>query len=144
VKIYFDTTVLVASCVEGHPHYNQAITALRDVHAKKTEAFTSAHGLAESFSVLTRTPFIPPIFPNVAWQFLSANILSAFEIVTLSAKEYQDAIQHCSQNGWAGGRVYDMLHLYTAKKGACERIYTFNLRHFQELAPELRDLIASP
>ena len=145
MKIYFDTTVLVAGCVAGHPHYNQAVVALREVHAKKIgAAFTSAHGLAECFSVLTRTPFIPPIFPNDAWQFLSDNILPAFEIVTLSGKEYQDAIQYCSQNGWAGGRVYDVLHLHSAKKAACERIYTFNVRHFQQLSPELRDLIASP
>src|ERR1700722_8152934 len=115
VNVYFDTAVVVAACVAGHPHYNRAVEALRSVHAKETDAFISAHGLAECFSVLTRTPFIPPIFPNDAWQFLADNILRRFEIVTLSAKEYQDAIQRCSQNGWAGGRVYDVLHLDSAK-----------------------------
>ena len=144
MKVYFDTAVVVAACVAGHPHYNRAVEALRSVHAKETEAFISAHGLAECFSVLTRTPFIPPIFPNDAWQFLADNILHAFEIVTLSAKEYQDAIQRCSQNGWAGGRLYDVLHLDSAKKAACDRICTFNVRHFQQLAPELRGLIGSP
>jgi predicted nucleic acid-binding protein len=144
VKVYFDTAVVVAACVAGHPHYHRAVEALRSVHAKKTEGFISAHGLAECFSVLTRTPFIPPIFPNDAWQFLADNILHAFEIVTLSANEYQDAIQRCSQIGWAGGRVYDVLHLDSARKAACDRIYTFNVRHFQQLAPELRGLIGSP
>ena len=144
MKVYFDTAVVVAACVAGHPHYNRAVEALRSVQAKKSEAFISAHGLAECFSVLTRTPFIPPIFPNDAWQFLADNVLQRFEIVTLSAKEYQDAIQRCSQNGWAGGRVYDVLHLDSAKKATCDRIYTFNVRHFQQLAPDLRGLIGSP
>jgi hypothetical protein len=37
-----------------------------------------------------------------------------------------------------------VLHLDSAKKAACDRIYTFNVRHFQQLAPELRGLIGSP
>jgi predicted nucleic acid-binding protein len=144
VKAYFDTAVLVASCVADHAHHGQAIAAFQAVRAKKTKGYVSAHGLAEFFAVLTRTPFAPPIFPAEAWQLLSENILSNFEIVVLSAKEYQEAIRRCSQNGWAGGRVYDILHIRSAQKAACDRIYTFNVRHFQQLAPESRDRIGSP
>lgn len=144
MKVYFDTPVLVASCVADHPHHGQGVTALHAVHAKKVEGYVSAHGLAEFFAVLTRTPFTPPIFPHEAWQLLCENILPNFEIVTLSSKEYQEAIHRCSQNGWAGGRVYDVLHIRSARKAACDRIYTFNVRHFQQLAPELRDRIGTP
>ncbi len=144
MKAYFDTAVLVAACVADHPHHERAVTALQDLHANKTKGYVSAHGLAEFYAVLTKTPFTPPIFPNEAWQLLSENILPAFEIVPLSAKEYLETIHRCSQNGWGGGRVYDALHIRGAQKAACERIYTFNVRHFKQLAPELGDRIGSP
>jgi predicted nucleic acid-binding protein len=144
VKAYFDTSVLVASCAADHPHYSQAVTALRDVHGKKTQGYVGAYGLAEFYAVMTRVPFVPPILPNEAWQLLSENILSAFQIVSLSSKDYQEAIHRCSQSGWAGGRVYDALHVRSAQKAKCERIYTFNVQHFRQLAPELGDRVGAP
>ena len=47
-------------------------------------------------------------------------------------------------SGCAGGRVYDAPHLAAARKANCEQIYTFNLRQFCELAPELADRIRTP
>jgi predicted nucleic acid-binding protein len=144
VKTYFDTTVLVAASVADHPHHAQALAALRAAHGKKKEAHTSGHGLAEYYAVLTRTPFTPPIYPSEAWQLLAENILPCFEIVTLSAKEYKETIRSCAQRGWSGGRVYDALHVRCAQKAACARIYTLNVRHFQQLAPEFADCISTP
>lgn len=75
---------------------------------------------------------------------MAENILPFFEIVTLSAKEYQETIRDCSQQGWAGGRIYDALHICAAQKAACDRLYTFNVRHFQQLAPQLANRISAP
>jgi hypothetical protein len=33
------------------------------------------------------------------------------------------------------GAIYDALHLIGARRAACEKLYTFNLRHFRSLAP---------
>ena len=144
MKVYFDTTVLVASCVADHPHYAPASTALANVHAHTIQGYVGAHGLAEFYAVITRAPFSPPVFPNEAWQLLSENILSTFQVVSLSAKEYQESIRRCSQNGWAGGKIYDLLHIRSAQKAECERLYTFNVRHFRQLAPELVDKVGAP
>jgi len=144
VKAYFDTAVLVAASVADHPHHPQALAALRAARAKKMEGHISAHGLAEFYAVLTRTPFTPPIYPSEAWQLLTENILPCFDVVTLSAREYQETIRSCAQKGWTGGRVYDALHVCCAQKAACARIYTLNVRHFQQLAPELADSISVP
>ncbi|HLJ30774.1 MAG TPA: PIN domain-containing protein [Candidatus Angelobacter sp.] len=144
MKVYFDTSVLVAASVADHPNYAQATAALHAIHAEKLEGHTSAHGLAEFYSVLTRTPFTPPIYPSEAWQLLANNILPHFEILTLSEKEYTETIKSCARQGWTGGRIYDALHLRCAQKSGCTRIYTFNVRHFQQLAPELADLISAP
>jgi predicted nucleic acid-binding protein len=143
VKAYFDTPVLVASCVESHEHFFQARGLLRQVHEKKIEGVMSCHGLAECFAVLTRPPYAPTLDPARAWQLLSHNILSGFELVTLSPTEYQDAVQRYAGNGWGGARLYDWLHIETARKSNCETIYTFNIRHFRQLAPDLGDQIKS-
>src|ERR1700735_1424264 len=73
-----------------------------------------------------------------------SNILPHFEVTVLSAKDYQDAIHGCATQGWTGGRVYDALHLRAAQKAGCDQIYTFNVRPFQQRAPELANLIRSP
>jgi predicted nucleic acid-binding protein len=114
------------------------------VHSKKIQAFVSGHGLAEFYAVLTRTPFSPPVYPSEAWQLLTQNVLPYFEIVTLSGKEYEETIQRCVQQGWGGGRVYDALHIRSALKASCDRIYTFNVRHFQQLALEFPERITAP
>lgn len=143
MRAYFDTPVLVASCVESHEHFFQARGLLRQVHEKKIEGVMSCHGLAECFGVLTRSPYAPTIDPARAWQLLSHNLLSEFELVTLSAMEYQDAVRRFALNAWGGARIYDWLHIESARKSNCETIYTFNIRHFHQLAPDLGDRIKS-
>lgn len=41
--------------------------------------------------------------------------------------------------------VFDALHLHSALKAGCDRVYTFNLKDFRSLAPkELEGKIAAP
>jgi predicted nucleic acid-binding protein len=114
---------------------------MRDNHIS---AILLAHGLSEMYSVLTKTPFVPRISPNEAWQLLSDRVLDKFEIVHLTTEEHIGAIRRSSHDGWSGGRIFDALHLQAARKTQCERIYTFNVRHFRQLAPDLADIIVAP
>jgi hypothetical protein len=58
---------------------------------------------------------------------------------------YKAVLRSCTSAGWVGGVVLDALHLYSAQKADCERIYTFNVRDFRSLATaELADKIAAP
>ena len=143
MKAYFDTPLFVAAYIARHPHYARSLRVLDEVRAGTIQGAVSAHGLAESFSVLTRAPFFPLIRPHDAWLYLS-NELEPFELVSLTAAEYREVVETCSQNGWSGGRVYDALHIKAAKKSGCERIYTFNLKHFHQVAQDLREIIVSP
>jgi hypothetical protein len=45
---------------------------------------------------------------------------------------------------WRGGRIYDALHPRCAHKAGADWIYTFNVRHFQQMAPELEGKICAP
>ena|SRR5579859_2986312 len=144
MRVYFDTAVLVAASVAGHPHHSQSALALESAMKKRFAGHVSGHGLSEVYAVLTRTPFSPAIYPAEAWKLVQANILPYFEIVTITPQMYRETIRECAENGWMGGRVYDALHLRCARKSDCERILTFNVRHFQQLAPDLTQRIGAP
>lgn len=144
MRVYFDTAVLVAASIAPHPHYSQSSAALESVREKKIEGHLSGHGLAEAYAVLSRTPFSPPIHPTLAWKVLEEDILPYFDIVTITPHMYRETIRECAERGWIGGRIYDAVHLRCAREAECERIYTFNVRHFQHLAPDLAQRICAP
>jgi predicted nucleic acid-binding protein len=144
MKVYCDTSVLVAASVSAHPHHAQSIALLRQASAGKLEGVISAHGTAEFYAVLTRAPLIPPVYPSEAWRLLTENILPHFHVATLSAVQYESVLRQAAEKGWTGGLVYDALHLAAATSNGCKRIYTFNLRHFLQIAPQWSDVICSP
>lgn len=145
VTWYFDTSVLVPAAVTKHPHNGPALAVLEELVSRKHRGVISAHSLTEVYSVLTRTPFKPPLYPSEAWQIIEQMILSYMELVTLTAKEYREVVLRCAASGWAGGKVHDAVHLRCAQKADCDRIYTFNVKDFRALAPDgLAEKIAAP
>jgi predicted nucleic acid-binding protein len=144
MKVYCDTSVLVAASIASHAHHPQAAGLLKQVRGRKLDAVTSAHGLAEFYAVLTRAPLTPPVYPSEAWRLLAENVLPHFQIAALDGNHYRAVWQQASEKGWTGGLIYDALHLAAAENARCKRIYTFNLRHFRQLAPQLQSLICSP
>ena len=145
MTVYLDTNVLVAASVKDHPHYVPAFDLLKSVKHATVKGCISTHGLAEFYSVLTRAPFIPRIHPAEADRFLEDNILPHFELVTLSPNDYKAVLRACAKAGLVGGVVFDVLHLHSARKAGCERIYTFNVKDFRALATsELQDKISAP
>jgi predicted nucleic acid-binding protein len=49
-----------------------------------------------------------------------------------------------SRRGMSGAVIYDALILACARKVRAERIYTWNLRHFRAVAPDLAAKIVTP
>ena len=142
---YFDTSVLVQAAVKGHPHNAPALAVLEELLRRGHRGVISAHSLTEVYSVLTRTPFKPTLYPSEVWQIIEQMILPNMELVTLTAKEYREVVQRCAASGWAGGRVHDSVHLRCAQKAECDRVYTFNVKDFRTLAPAgFADKIAAP
>jgi predicted nucleic acid-binding protein len=135
VKWYFDTSVLVSAAVAEHPHNASALALLEELAHRRHRGFISAHGLTEIYSVLTRTPFEPPLYPSEAWQIIEAMIFPHMALVTLTAKEYREATRQCAATGLTGGRIHDVVHLRCAQKAACDRVYTFNEKDFRALSP---------
>jgi predicted nucleic acid-binding protein len=145
VTWYFDTSVLVSAAIANHPHNARAIQTLEELLSRKHRGVISAHSLTEVYSVLTRTPFKPPLYPSEAWEIIERTILPHMDLIALSAKEYREVVLRCAASGWAGGKIHDAVHLHCAQKANCDRIYTFNVKDFRALAPAgFAEKIAAP
>jgi predicted nucleic acid-binding protein len=145
VDIFFDTTVLVAASEQSHPHYAQARPALLRVAAGQDKGFICLHSIAEVFAALTRLPVRPRIHPVEAARIITDNILRHFEVISIGKKDYLEALNTMAIGGWIGAKIYDALLLRCAARYAIERIYTFNLGDFKQLAPAgLQEKICAP
>ena len=67
-----------------------------------------------------------------------------FTIVTLTEDEYFSAIEHSAALGLRSGTIYDGLFLQCAVKAKAEVIYTWNLRHFRAIRPEMTGRMRTP
>ena len=145
MKVFCDTNVLIAAFLANHPHHHAARPVVERVKARVDEGWVAAHSLAETYAVLTRLPGANQIAPGIAWQLISENTIKNFSLILLTAKEYSKVIEAAAANGVEGGKVYDALILAAAAKSGAERIYTFNVNHFQSLAEaDLRQRIVAP
>ena len=118
---------------------------MRRVAAGQDKGFMGAHSIAEVYAALTRLPVQPRIHPAEAQRIITHNILPHFEIVTLTKEDYVAVLQEMGSGGIPGSRIYDALLLRCALKCKVDRIYTFNLGDFRQLAPAgLQENICAP
>ncbi len=144
MRLYFDTSVLVALAVTHHVHNAAAVSVYLQVTSGRHEGVVAAHGLAETFTTLTRLPLSPMIHPTEAYRYVKETIVEHCEVVILHERDYLATLESAAQGGLRGGILYDALQLRCAEKARCDRIYTFNLSHFTRLAPHLDKRIMQP
>lgn len=144
MTVFCDTSVLVAACLRHHPHHDRARPVLEAVAAGNDTGVISAHSLAEAYSALTSVPLVPRILPSQAREMVSTNIRRHFKSIPIASGMYERAIGICADRGLGGGKVYDALLLECARASRATRIYTFNLRDFRRLAPDLAERIVAP
>jgi predicted nucleic acid-binding protein len=117
---------------------------LEAIAGGKESGVISAHSLAEMFSALTSVPVMPRILPSEARSIIVANIQRHFQLVAVTSQMYERAVDVCVGRGLGWGKVYDALLLECARYSKADRIYTFNLKDFRQLAPDLVVRIAAP
>ena len=100
--------------------------------------------MAETYSALTTLPLQPKIVPAEARLIIETNILACFRRVAVTAKMYERAVLRCAELGVPGGVIRNALLLECARAADADRIYTFNVRDFQRLAPGLAARIVAP
>ncbi len=104
----------------------------------------SQHALAETYAILTSAPLVPRIHPSEALRIIEDNFLPWITVAPLTPYDYTEVIREMAAGGWRSGKVYDALHLRCAVALEIDRILTFNVKDFQQLAPQWRDKIAAP
>lgn len=144
VRVFLDTSVLVAASLTRHPHHARARPVLERIAQGEDTGFAAAHSLGECYSAFTTIPLDPRIQPLEAERLIEHNVVAFFELIQADDTIYRTAIRNCASQSGIGGMVYDALLLECARKADPERIYTFNTRHFQALAPDLDGIICAP
>lgn len=136
MKVFLDTSVLLAAVIEKHSAHERAFAVLERVQNGKDEGFVSSHSLAEFYANLTKLP--PPFrhSPEQALVSMEENILQYFQISSLTGSDYSSLIREAALAGIQGGTIYDAVLLASAQKAGVNQIYTLNLKHFQAVAPK--------
>lgn len=144
MKVFFDTSVLIAAFVNAHPRHSQCFPWVLRVKRKEITGIISAHSLLESYSVLTSLPLNPRVSPKLALSIIKENIISVFKIINYTANDYQKLLGDLAVNELSGGSSYDGLLLYAAKKCNADKIITLNLNDFTRAAPQLIKKLSLP
>jgi predicted nucleic acid-binding protein len=143
MKVCFDTSALVAALLQKHPHHVLALPQLQAVRAGKNQGYLTTHALAELFATLTALPLRPKLLPVDVQRLIQTSILPHFTLIPLENQHYSEAMSLTVVQNCSSGAIYDALHLVGARAAACTKLFTFNLRHFQVLAP-LDPMICAP
>ncbi len=138
MKVLFDTSVLVTAVVDRLPNHAESLACYRR-HRRgpgRTAGRCTAHALAECYAALTALPVSPRIQPADAERLVAHNFLSDLLVEEATREDYAAALHRVARLGLASGVVYDALHLTVAERSGCVRLYTYNIRDFERLAPK--------
>jgi predicted nucleic acid-binding protein len=144
MKVFFDTSVLVATLVKPHPMHSRAVNWFKRAKSQEFDMIISSHTLAELYAVLTTLPVSPKISPEIAWRLINENIEGIATIIALSASDYITTIKHLRDLGFSGGIVYDALAFKVAIKSNADKLLTFNVSDFKRIWPDEKIQIISP
>ena len=138
---FFDTSVMVAAFWGDHKDHEISLQVF--AAANRETGACGAHSLAEVYAAMTALPVRPAMSTEQVCLFVE-QIPERLTIITLDEADYLKTIREVAERRVAGGRVYDALLLACARKCQAETIYTWDVRHFRQIAPDLGGRIRTP
>jgi hypothetical protein len=81
--------------------------------------------------------------PDEALLFL-ADVRARLTLVTLEAEEYIGVLEAAAAARITGGSIYDANVAQCAMKAKAAAIYTWNVKHFSRLGPDIAPLVKTP
>lgn len=141
MKIFLDTSVLVAAFTVQHIHHRPSFAVYRD--ANLSSACCAAHSLAEVYATLTRIPGSQRMNGEQVLVLLD-NIREHLGTVALTEIEYYSTIADAAGMEIIGGSIYDALIARCALKANAATIYTWNVEQFRRCGPEVAKRVRTP
>jgi predicted nucleic acid-binding protein len=133
--------VLVPVFLGDHPHHD--VSAGLFLKSDKRHDCCSAHSLAEVYATITRLPGRHRISGEQAMLFLQ-EIRERLTVISLTDREYFEAIEAASSRGVVGGAIYDALIARCALKGTADSLYTWNTGDFIRMGDEVARRVKTP
>lgn len=93
--------------------------------------------------MITRLPAPYRVEPSAALLMLG-DIRARLSVTALTAQEHVLALERWLEHGITGGNLYDALLASCALKAGAGTIFTWNLRHFERLGPEVASRLRQP
>ena len=144
MKVYFDSSVLVAGIADWHPNHMRALPWFERVVRRKIRGATALHGVAETWSTLTGVPLRPPMATAEVRRLIREGILARLEMAEGTRRDYESVLGSAQELDIRGGSVYDALHAAMARKCGADVLLTFDTRDFLRVAPDLARRIREP
>jgi hypothetical protein len=92
---------------------------------------------------MTALPVRPLLVPEQVCLFVE-QVAERLTVIPLQEEDYLRTIPELAARGVGPGRIYDALLLACARKSKAETLYTWNLKHFHQIAPDLAHRIRTP
>jgi len=141
VKWFFDTSALYPVFIDDHAQHEASLAAY--LRADPSQAACAAHSLAELYATLTSMPGPNRLSADQVLRVLD-DIRERLTVIALDPEEYRSAIGDAAAEDILGGTVYDALIARCALKSKAAVIYTWNLKHFRLVGPEVARRARTP
>lgn len=135
MKVFFDTSVLVAAVVDQLVQHKRAFSYFSARLDEGHICACSTHVLAECYATLTAMPLPRRVQPEEARLLIETNFVGKLTIVDMGIEDYRESLVRVAGLGLRSGVVYDALHLGCAEKAGYECLVTFNAKDFERLKP---------
>ncbi len=144
MKVFFDTSVLVAAQVESHPAHPRALTWLHRAAQGEFEMIVSTHTLAELYAVLTRLPVRPRVDPPLALRMIEENVVRIARVKSIGTAQYKAVLADLAAKHLSGGVVYDALAANVAAREGADALLTLNPADFARVWPGEASAVREP
>lgn len=143
MKVFCDTSVLVAAVDAHHVHHGPSERIVRALSAG--EGNCAQHSIAECYATLTGAPRVGGRFPPSIVLSTMRDLVKVFTPQALTSVEYLKVVEECASRGLIGGIIYDAIIFACAQKVGADVLFTWNVDDFRRVAaPEWVRRIQAP